>query len=164
MTSRKASKFSRGEYTNKDGDRLVVELTIFNDGIVADSYGSTQYCDDFLTEISEMLPNLGFVFDPEMVRSKFYLSQLFVKCSDRLVAISEKMAAFGDRISAMVGQHFGFSAFEFWPEQTQTLKPANFSYQLKTGDPFSSSRRWSQAALPTDKHLELLQELETILS
>jgi hypothetical protein len=56
------------------------------------------------------------------------------------------------------------AAIELWPDQAQALKPANFSFQRKIGEPSSSDRYWSQAAVPTDRHLELLEELEAILS
>jgi hypothetical protein len=159
-------RFSKGEYVNKSGEPLMVELTIFNDGVVADTNASTQDCDEFLVDITESLPGLGLSFDPDMIRRRIYLSQLLVKGSPQLNAISQKLNAFGKQLSEAVGHnsHFEFSAFEFWPDQTQVLRPANFSFQRKAGGPFSSDRYWSQAPLPTDKHLELLNELETLLS
>jgi len=159
-------KFSKGEYVNQNGEALMVELVIFNDGVVDDTNASTQNSDDFLKGIAESLPNLGLSYNPEMIRTRVYLSQVFVRCSARMSAVSQKLSDFGRRLSGAVGQqsHFEFSAFEFWPDQTQSFKPAIFSFQRKTGTAFSENRYWSQAALPTDKHLELLDELEAILA
>jgi hypothetical protein len=75
------------------------------------------------------------------------------------------LAEFANRLSSAVGGTvFDMAAIELWPDQAHALKPANFSFQRKIGEPSNSDRYWSQAALPTDRHLELLEELEAILS
>jgi hypothetical protein len=99
-----------------------------------------------------------------MVRRKTYLSQVNVKCSRPLRVLNPRLADFASRVSSAVGGTvFDVSAIELWPDQTLAFKPANFSFQRKIGDPHDSNRYWSQAALPTDKHLELLEEFEALL-
>jgi hypothetical protein len=158
-------KLMNGEFVKKDGTVLVVNCTVFNDGIAVDTFSSTADSEELLEEVLTGLPDLGFAYEPEMVRRKAYVSQVNVKCSKALYALNPRLADFAERISSAVsGTVFTFSAVEFWPDQTLVIKPANFSFQRKIGDPQDSDRYWSQAALPTDKHLELLEEFEALLS
>lgn len=156
-------KFTNGEFVKEDGTVLVVNATIFSDGLGAETYSSTKDSDEFMEEVLASLPDLGFAYEANMIRHRAYVSQLNVKCSKRLDALNPKIADFARRLSP-AGTIFDFSAVEFWPDQTRTLKPASFSLQRKIGDPHDSDRYWSQAPLPTEEHLELLQEFEALLS
>src|ERR1700683_4444745 len=154
-------KFTSGTFTNSLGDDLQVGLTIFSDGFAADAYTSTKACDEFLEQAISLLSQMGYFFERSMVQRKSYLSQVVVRCTGKLASLNPKLEAFAKQITESVGgAAFDFAGLEFWPDQTQVYKPANFSFQRKTGDPSSSDRFWSQAPLPTDRHLELLGELE----
>lgn len=159
-------KFSGGEFVKEDGTVLAVNVTLFTDGIAADTYSSTTDSDNFLADVLEDLPEMGFAFEPSMVRGKAYTSQLNVSCSNPLSALNPRLNNFASRITSELGgvTAFEFSAIEFWPDQTKAYKPASFSFQKRTGDAPSDNRYWSQAPLPTDKHVELLDDLEAILS
>lgn len=159
-------KFTQGEFVKDDGTVIIVNLTIWKDGVAADTFSSTSDSDEFLETVSRDLPQLGFTFDPGMINTKLYLSQLQVRCDRPISALNPKLSDLAAKITSAVGGEttFGFSGIEFWPDQTKLLKPAAFSFQRRIGDPFSANRYWSQAALSTNKHLELLEELEAILS
>jgi hypothetical protein len=158
-------KFTQGEFVKEDGTVIIVNLTIWKDGVWADSFSSTSDSDEFIKAVSLALPELGFAFDPEMVNTKLYLSQLQVRCDKALSALNPRLSDLAEKVASAGGGEtkFAFSGIEFWPDQTKTVKPAVFSFQRRVGDPFSSNRYWSQAALSTSKHLELLDELEAIL-
>jgi hypothetical protein len=159
-------KFMQGEFVKDDGTVITVHVTLFTDGIAADTYSSTEDSDDFLNTALGNLPDLGFAYDPTMVRRKVHMSQLHVMCSKPLSALNPKLDELAFKISSGIGgaSEFGFAAIEFWPDQTKAYKPVNFSFQRRIGDSFSDSRYWSQAPLSTAQHLELLEELEEILS
>src|SRR5258708_4580765 len=53
-------KFMHGEYVNEDGDVLVINVTIYHDGIAADTYSSTKDSEKFLEEALGALPERGF--------------------------------------------------------------------------------------------------------
>jgi hypothetical protein len=110
-----------------------------------------------------MLPDLGFAYDTSMIRRKGYLSQLHVKSSVDLGVLNPKLTEIASKLSLISHIPFSVAAVELWPDQTQSNKPANFSLQRKIGEPPSSDRYWSQAGMPTDKHLQLLEEIETLL-
>ena len=157
-------KFIGGEFIKDDGTVIGLNVTVFSDGIWADTFSSTKDSEAFLEEALSELPALGFAFDQEMIRRKAYLSQVTVKCERALESLNPKLTEFADRLSSAVGgTRFNMYAIELWPDQTLVHKPANFSFQRKVGEPLESNRYWSQAGVPTEKHLELLQELEAIL-
>jgi len=158
-------KFTNGEFVKEDGTVLAVNCTVYTDGLAVDTYSSTDDSEELLKEFLTDLPDLGFAYNPDMIRRKSYVSYVNVKSSRSLHALNPKLAEFAKRLSAEIGGTvFDLSAIEFWPDQTLVVKPVNFSFQRKLGDPHDSDRYWSQAALPTAKHLELLEEFEAILS
>lgn len=158
-------KLMNGEFVKEDGTVLVLNVTIYTDGIAADTYCSTLDSEDFLNTALSELPELGFAYDAEMIRRKAYVSQVHVKCSRPLSVLNPGLTEFSARVSSAVGGTvFDMAAIELWPDQRQVFKPANFSLQRRIGDPPDSDRYWSQAAVPTDMHLELLEELEALLS
>ncbi len=159
-------KLQQGEFVKEDGTVLSLNVTIFQDGIAADTYASTEDSDDFLEEAFQGLSDLGFVYDPGMIRRKAYLSHVNVTCAKPLSLLNPKLDDLAIQISSALGGSpaFGFAAIEFWPDQTQVYKPSTFSFQKRVGDHFEDNRYWSQAPLPTNEHLKLLDDLETMLN
>jgi hypothetical protein len=158
-------KFGAGTFENSTGDDVQVGLTIYDDGFVADAFSSTRDTDEFLGHAVKLLPEHGYAFDPSMVRKRKYLSQVVVRCSGQLASLNPKLGAFAKRIADVGGgEAFRCAAIEFWPDQSRVDKPANFSFQKRAGDNYGDDRYWSQASLPTEAHIELLGELEAILS
>jgi len=159
-------KLGLGTFRNSAGDDLHVGLTIYSDGMAADTYSSTKDAEEFLEQGLRLVLDLKYAYDSSVVQRKGYLSQVVVRCPRQLASLNPKLEAFAKRISEAGGATttFGCSVLEFWPDQTKSVKPANFSFQKRTGDQYSDNQYWSQAGLPTDKHLDLLEELEAILS
>jgi len=160
----KGIRFVNGEYVKDDGTVLMVNATIFSDGLAAETYSSTKDSEDFLLEVLSDLPDLGFIWDLNMVRRKIYVSQLNVRCNGSLNSLNPALGEFAGQISAANGTEFGFAAIEFWPNQALAIKPVSFSFQRKAGEPLDSDRYWSQAPLPTEKHIQLLERLEALFS
>jgi hypothetical protein len=157
-------KFTNGEFVKDDGTVLALNITVFTDGIFADTFSSSDDSERVLEEALSGLPAFGFSYDPSMIRKKAYDSQLHVYCSRRLSTLNPKLAELAAKLSTEGQSTFDFSAIEFWPDQTLVFKPPRFSFQKKIGDAFAENRYWSQAPLPTDKHLQVLNELEELLS
>ena len=158
-------KFTGGEFEKEDGTVIALNVTIYNNGISADTFSSTNDSEEFLQRALLVLPQLGFAFENEMVRRKDYNSQVTVKFGSRLKHLDKKLAEFAKVLSsASGGTEFDVSGIEFWPDQTLLNKPVNFSFQRKSGDPADSDRYWSQAGVPTNTHLKLLEKLEAILA
>lgn len=153
-------KFVNGVYVTGSNDPLLVSLTLYKDCVVADTNASSAASDEFLCKVLESLPKLGLSYSSDMVQRKVYLSQLFVRSSINLGNISDKINAFAAELSQAVGEgDFRCAAFELWPRTQGPFKLANFSFQRKIGDA-SGERYWSQAALRTRNHIEILEKLE----
>ena len=158
-------QFKNGMFKKSAGDEVVVSGTIWADGIGADTYSSTRDSDEFIEKSLGLIHALGYPYDPSMVRRRGYLSQLYVRCEKQLDTLNPRLRDFGNRISSAVGaqSEYGFAAIEFWPDQTKSFKPAVFSLQKQSGEDFSGNRYWAQASLQTEKHLEILNEIESLL-
>jgi hypothetical protein len=157
--------FTQGSFTNRNDDEIQAALTIWSDGIAADTYSTTADSDEFLDQVVKLLPEVGYKFEPEMIQRKAHLSQLFVRCERHLSGLNPRLAEFARKLSGVSGgEPIEPAAIEFWTDQAQTQRTANFSFQRKSGAAFVDNRYWSQAGLSTDKHLEMLEELEAILA
>ena len=157
-------KFTLGTFTNSADDEIQVGLIVYSDGIAADTYSSTKDSEEFLGQVAKFLLEMGYAYDPSMIRRKSYLSQVVVRCSHQLASLNPKLDDLAKRISEAGGGEitYGCAVLEFWPDQTRSDKPVNFSFQKRSGD--TEDRYWSQAGLPTDKHMDVLGQLEAILS
>jgi hypothetical protein len=159
-------KFSLGTFITSAGDAIQVAFALYSDGVAADTYSSTDASEEFLNEVARLFIEMGYVFDPSMIRKKIYLSQLFLSCDKPLTGLNPKLIDFAKRISETTGLGIPYatSAIEFWPDQSRVFKPANFGLQKRAGDDPEDNRYWSQAPLQTRDHLKLLDELEAILA
>ncbi|MEW6127987.1 MAG: hypothetical protein AB1757_13185 [Acidobacteriota bacterium] len=167
-------RFVGGTYKNTQGANILINFTSFDDGMVAETRSSTQDSEAFLEEISQWIGEFGLVFRPEMVRRKGYVSELIVKSEYRLNALNPKLEKFaarlskltsGERLSSLPSESFTFetSGLVFTADGLG-LKPSPFRFERENDTLFSENKYYSQAPLQTDTHLELLNELEQILS
>jgi hypothetical protein len=158
----KGLAFKRGSFS-LGGESLVVEITLYNDGVIANTFSSTSATDLFLKDIfaeSAIEFDLGPVVD-EIVRVKSYLSELTVRMKSVFPKVHPKLAAIASRLSSMQGASFEPGGISFWTDTSTTaLKPSAFSIERKLNAPFGENRFYSKAPIQTDQHLSLLQEFE----
>ena len=161
-------KFEWGEFTISEGITIGVGLSLHTDGIMADTYSSTENADAFLLD---MLTHYGDFFRSrdynEVLKSRLYLSQLSVSTDRSLQTINPKLNEF----AALFAQHITpaattveFGGISFWAESTGSSLSKSFTFERAINVPFSENRYYSAAPLPTGKHLELLNTLEDILA
>lgn len=164
----KGAKFENGEF-NIGGDcPIIVNLTFYNDGVIADTGSSTIHSDAFLEDMYNRFSEL-FKIPPyqSIIRKVVYVSQLFVSTDKSLEVINPKLKLISEYLSDTVeqgGRVFQLGGISFWPDQVDKVNPVSFSFERTLNVPFSENRYYSTAPLPTDKHLELLDKLESILS
>jgi hypothetical protein len=161
--------FKFGEFT-VDGiaNPIEVSLTIHSDGLVADTTSSTDYSNAFLADALTRLSQIIGTPDYEtIIKKKIYLSQIYVSTDVSLDSVNRKFKPIIKYLTDNVEDHdkvFEVGGLSFWPDQTSKVNPAPFRIERAVGVPFSEKRYYSEAPLPTDKHLELLDKLESILS
>ncbi len=163
----KGEIFEDGEFLIENDHSIAVNLTIHNYGIVVDTRSSTHNSDNFLEDV---FSRFSEIFKPptfqSIVKEKLYFSQVYVSTDKSIELLNPKLKQISKYLSQNVGKdkNFQTGGISFWPDQTAKVNPGAFSFERVVGVPFSEHRYYSAAPLPTDKHLELLDKLEKILS
>jgi hypothetical protein len=157
----KALAFKQGSFP-LGNDRLIVELALYSDGVIANSYSSTTATDMFLKDV---FSQSAIKFDLEdadsLIRVRSYLSELTFRMSPVFSKLSPRLSAIASKLSEMNGRGFEPGGISFWTDTSSTtIKPAAFTIERKLHAPFAENRFYSKAPLHTDQHLELLKEFE----
>jgi len=163
--------FVGGSFQKDPQNDIAIDLTIFNDGFIADTRSSTEDSDAFLEEFFSWIAiEFGLVPYQEILRSRVYVSELWVETDKSLNTLNPKLENFAKRLTSLIVGHkhhpisFETYGISFWTNPTVTLPPGPFKFERAEGVPFNENRYYSTAPLQTDVHLELLEELENILS
>ena len=166
----KGYKFERGSFQSKEEVFIAVDLEIYNDGIVGNSRSSTYETDKFLENILSMLAtDFSLTYSPDIVRTKMYTSELTVHLQSVLFDLNPKLRDVANMISSFCAlpgvPPFEVSGLGFSTDLAIShLKPSPFLLERKPSSSFSEKRYYSKAPLHTDKHEEVLQGIEHILS
>lgn len=163
-------KFDGGGFQKDPQNNIAITLTIFNDGFVVDTRSSTRDSDAFLDDFLNYLSNeFGLSPYQDVLRSKIYVSELWVKTEKYLNALNPKLANFSKRLTSLIEGHsyhpiaYETSGIIFWTDPIVTNPPTPFRLERMIDRPFAENRYYSVAPLQTDIHLEMLNELEKIL-
>lgn len=167
----KGVNFRDGTFQNNNR-ALAINLTIFTDGIVADTRSSTDDSDLFINEfLTWMSIEFGLAAYQEFLKSKMYLSELWVQTDKALNSLNPKLDNFAKRLTeSIVGRNHQPLAFEttginFGTDSTIMVNPPGpFRFEREENAPFGEHRYYSAAPLQTDAHLKILEDLENILS
>lgn len=164
----KGIKFESGTFTSPDGDAISLNVTIYNDGIVTDTRSSTKDCDSFLSDILAWVCKL-YNLPPynEVLRSKSYVSELYVHTEKSLNILNPKLRQFCSKLNSLVKGHdvlsYETAGIAFWNDVSLN-KPFPFRFERQENVGFNEPRYYSIAPLQTEAHLEMLSELENILA
>ena len=89
--------FTRGEFQSDEGP-VDVNLSIYTDGMVAETWASTEKSDQFLDEILRSAASkYGLAFRPETVQTKQYVSEVTVRLEDDLTKSARNSCSFAPR-------------------------------------------------------------------
>ncbi len=168
LDEQRTLSFKAGTFVNRHKTPVLVGFSIYNDGWHADTLSSTDDSTQFLEEVAAwMEKDFGFVI-PEV--KKAYLSQIDFESSVSLSRLNPSLnqvaQLIGNRYGSVDAQErrFGASGLSFWTEDFgKPLAPASFKFERKIGAPFAADHYFSQAPLDTKSHLEVLQQIESIL-
>ncbi len=162
--------FQGGSFVDTDETVVNIDLSIYNDGLVASSQSSTRNTDAFLHDaLTWLSAEWELNYRPDMIRRKVYISDVVVHFDYPLTNVNPKLSEFASQISKLVNVEsneppFYFTGLNFWPDSYfATLKQVPFTIDPRINSPFSERRHFSRAPLPTDKHLTMLQGFETII-
>ncbi len=161
-------KFERGQFTTTEGDVIDVALSIYRDGLVADSFASTVQTDAFLDNVLTRLAELFNLPDyRQIIRKKTYLSQIYITTDRSLESLlNPRLKQVFKYLAETVEEDVVWQTggITFWPDQISKINPHPFTIERAVSVPFSEKRYYSAAPLPTDKHIELLAKVEALMS
>ena len=147
-------------------EKYYVDLTVFNDGFLANTRASTKVTDEFLfTALTLASADLHLRFSPELIQKKLYVSELEIKLSRPLRFFNPDLERFAAKITEYYPGpiRFEFASLGFWPDQSvQLWRPSNFVIEKKIGSE-SEDVCFSIAPLGTDDHIKLLEEFDELL-
>jgi hypothetical protein len=168
IDSQKGVVFDQGIFKWNDSD-IAVKATMFPDGFIVDTSASTKASDAFLTDLLERkFTDVGLCFRPEMITRKAYKSQVLVSTDKKLATLNPNLAALAAKITALVSTDIAPASFEFGgliinADPAKMPTPSNFTFERRLKAPFRENKYFSVAPLQTHVHLEILNELESLL-
>jgi hypothetical protein len=161
-------KFVNGQFED-DGDSYRVGLEIYADGIIADSSASTQVTERFLAHVVQWATtNFGFKFDPALILRKLYGSEVVARFDTPLATAFKSLEKFSELLTAALPgsrqNQFSLATMVFSsPPPTGGTAPA-FSIERRTNTPVEANVFFCKAPVDTDVHINLLGELDKLLS
>jgi len=160
--------FKGGSFQVRDEIFVNVELSVFSDGLAANSYSSTRDTEAFLEDVlTTAAKDFSLYYKPSMIRTKIPLSEVTVRLKEPLSKLNPGLSEFAEKISHLSPRpsEFELGGISFWTDSSNSsLKLAAFSLERKINAPFSENRFYSKASMHTDAHLGLIEEFEQLLA
>ncbi len=151
--------FADGEF-----DGLSAGLQIYADGLLGDSKSSTTVSDRFLGDLlSWTAQEFRLNYTQDLVKTKAYESQIVFSSELSVRKKLKKLDQFArilEGLSSKDPAQQDAVAVMFRGDQ---LGRHSFTFERRDGIPFSENRYYSKAAVPTEKHLELIETFEQII-
>lgn len=166
---KKGFQFKLGEFQSSEG-AIAVNFAFYNDGIVAETWSSTEHGDAFLEDVLRSAAlRYGLAYQPDLIRAKQYISELVVSLDHSLANLNPKIARFCEALNGIFSRHhlppFEVTGMIFAPDVTATnYKPPGLFLERKTGVPFTANRFWSKAPFTTKDHELALEAFDKMLA
>lgn len=169
LDEQKALAFKVGSFLNSRKQNVTVSLSIYSNGISVDAQTSTNDTDEFVDEILAMVSS-DFSLTLPTGSKRVYVSQAELEMNlsvgklnpqlpNLIAEISRRTQPMDDR-----PKFYDFGVLQFWADDVNPSKsPAHFRLERKVETPFSSNKYFTQSALTTSDHIELVTKLAEIL-
>ena len=163
-------KFENGMFTGLAGELISVGLTIYKNGLVADTRSSTDDSDFFLNNLLMWLHDeYGFLEQEEVMPKRIYLSELYITCEQSPKYFSQELADFRSELSHHDFGHgvcpIEITGLFLGPDPQHTnLRSYHLTFERVLHIPFASNNYFSSAPFRTEAHLAILNKLEKTLS
>ena len=162
-------KIQNGVFERTDKEPVSVSLTIYNEGLLAETRSSTADTDAFLEDLLNWLArDFNLSYEPGMVRAKIYVSELYIRMDHELKTLNPRLEEFSKELSSKVPGYgeisLEVSGISFWTDPNKIGRATPFRLERHEGMPFKENRYYSMAPLSTELHREMLEEFERILT
>jgi hypothetical protein len=167
----KGVQYTGGEFSpsGSNADLTGVNLTIFNDGIIAQTSTSTDDSDSFLSRTMELLAKDSFIaYDPKMIKRKQYATELVsrpevpIKPLQHFENLYKLLAE--TVYPQQPGAQFETSTLIFDIDLALPKHQVPFTFQRRAGTTFEENLYYSHGPLSFEQHLRVLNELEKALA
>jgi hypothetical protein len=161
--------FKQGQFQTEEGHSYPANFSIHGDGLVVETWASTEIGDRFLAEILRLASaRYGLEFKFESVAKKLYISELTVQFDDDLSKFNEQFTGFCEQLDAIMVRHrlpkYELTGMIFSPDTSDTsYKPPGFMLERKNNAPFQANKYWSKSPFTTSDHLKALEAYEDLL-
>ncbi|MGI0080456.1 MAG: hypothetical protein ACRECH_12630 [Nitrososphaerales archaeon] len=150
------------------GESVIDQVIIYAYGIVLDTRSSTQESRRLLEEALLWGSNdLGLVYKPSMIKRWQYASNITFRSDVPLATAHSAFLRLAGNLSEAIsegsGEKLEYEAVSIAFDYDQLLRKhplGRFSIQRRENTPFSENKYFSDAPLPTDIHIALLEQLE----
>ncbi len=147
---------------------VIEQLVIYTYGIVLDTRVSTQESRRLLEEAFEWgHKEFGFVYRQDMIRRWQYASQVTFRSAAPMTgansAVGKLAAAVAKSVADVTGENLKYDLAILGIDYDQLTRKhplGRFSIQRRDNTPFSENKYFSDAPLPTDIHIRLLEQFE----
>ncbi len=154
------------------GDVVIDQLIIYAYGIVLDTRVSTQESRRLLENAFEWgSKEFGLSYKKDMVKRWQFASQLTFRSTAHMTATSPALerlvAAVGDAVTGTMGESLKYDVSVLSVDYDQLTRKhplGRFSIQRRDNTPYSENKYFSDAPLPTDVHLQILERFEKDVS
>lgn len=158
-------KFEGGCFKGVGDDLIFVNLSIHEDGLIAETRSSTDEADLFLEDaLTWVAMEYGLPHFSELDFTRAYASELIVELSLPGHMFSSGFAKFLNKIQKGISNNpslpMQFLSLSFGPDPESTKKLAPFRIERVVNTAFNKNQYFCTAPVPTSEHLELLEELE----
>ncbi len=159
-------KFTGGVFKNHRGERIAIDFTIFNDGLVASSRSNTRDTDEFLGDaMRKAADEFGLNDDVKAFRSCTHASEILFRMPYSLDSLNPGLEALAEHLRVLAGKDGIRSSWEASvvamvpdPVHSSNWKNQQFRIERRVDAGFDEFRYYSFAPVTTDGHIELIQE------
>lgn len=154
-------KFEGGSFVGAEGSPIFVNLSIYDDGLIAETRSSTDESDRFLDDaLSWFSSEYELPHYSNLEVEKLYANELIVQLELLPSMFSKKFLKFVNLLEQGVGKQMEFVSLHLGPDPETTKRHAPFRVERLLGTPFVKNRYYSVAPASTAKHLDLLEQME----
>jgi hypothetical protein len=154
------------------GDSVIEQLAIYTYGIILDTRTSTQESRRLLEEgLQWASKEMGLVYKPSMIKRWQYASNLIFYSKVPLTGVHSAFQKVADSLTRtaaeLTGEKLKYELVSFGVNYDQLNRKhpfGSFSIQRRENVPFSENKYFSDAPLPTDVHMKLLEQFEADIS
>jgi hypothetical protein len=169
VNDERALPFQLGNFSVSSKLPIAVTLTVFNNGIRADTNSSTQDTDAFLQDVVQWLGETFDLVAPEGI-TKTHISQIGFESEFSLSLFNPGLEVFMKRLESRNkfpdknARHLEVGASQCWTEDSNKPgAPVQFRVERRHEKPFAANHYFSQAPCDTDAHIQLIKDFEKLL-